>query len=55
MSNHTMYAIYLPNDKERWFKTTFSKASRAQWFAESEGLAKNDYEIRTTEEERDVA
>ena len=40
------YAIYLPNDTEKWFGITFSKVSRAKWFAEIHSLESHEYEIR---------
>ena len=44
-----MYGIYMSEevskDLEKWFKTTFSNPSRASWFAEMEGLDKNEYRI----------
>ena len=43
-----MYAIYLPNDTEKWFNVTFKKESRALWFAEINNLEPDDYEVRLT-------
>jgi hypothetical protein len=41
-----MFAIYLPNDNERWFKVSFSSKARAEWFAEANDLGPDDYEVR---------
>ena len=41
-----MYSIFLPNDNEKWFKTSFSNRSRAIWFAESNDLGNDEFEVR---------
>ncbi|HUX80500.1 MAG TPA: hypothetical protein VMW10_12270 [Alphaproteobacteria bacterium] len=40
-----LYAIYLPNDNEKWFDINFSE-KRAYWFAELNGLNPDDYDVR---------
>jgi len=53
------YAIYLPNDVEKWFNITFSSLTRAHWYAEANDLATSEYEVRDTfsnpTEEKDAA
>ena len=46
--NRVTYGIYLPNDSEQWFGITFTNKARAYWFAESNGLNPNEYEVRDT-------
>ena len=41
-----MYAIYLPNDNEKWFDINFNRESRAYQFAEMNNLEPADYEVR---------
>ena len=44
-----MYGIYMSEevseDLVKWFRTTFSSPSRASWYAEMEGLTKDEYRI----------
>ena len=42
------FAIYLPNDTEKWFNIHFSSKDRAYWFAEANDLTPDDYEVRPT-------
>jgi hypothetical protein len=44
------YGIYLPDDTEQWFKTTFTNEGRAHWYAEVNGLNPDEYEVRLTDE-----
>jgi hypothetical protein len=58
MKKRVTYGIYLPNDNEKWFKTTFTSKRRAHWYAEQNDLGADDYEVRDTSivlEERTVA
>ena len=50
-----MYAIYLPNDNEKWFNVNFSSESRALWFAEINDLEPADYEVRPVTSEATLA
>jgi len=53
------YAIYLPEDTEKWFDATFSSESRAHWYAEMNKLEPHEYDVRNTfsnpTEEKDAA
>jgi len=41
-----MFSIFLPNDNEKWFKTSFGNRERAVWFAEANDLGRDEFEVR---------
>jgi len=43
-----MFSIFLPNDNEKWFKTSFSEKPRAKWFAEANDLGHDEFDVRLT-------
>lgn len=48
------YAIYLPSDSEKWFDIVFTSQARAHWFAESNNLSPDEYEIRVIDEDKKI-